>query len=76
MRDSMRSCTSRRNVRTVPRSTTCSGITFQVSPPCTCVTDTTPASCGWRLRATMVCSALIMCAANSIGSRVTYGIAA
>ena len=48
-----------RSVRTVPRSTTSCGITFQVSPPCTCVTLTTPASSGCRLRATIVCSALM-----------------
>ena len=68
IRRSIRSCTSGLNVRTVPRSTTSCGITFQVSPPCTCVTLTTPASSGCRLRETIVCSALIACAANSIGS--------
>ncbi len=45
-----RSCTAGLKERTVPRSTTSCGITFQVSPPCTCVTLTTPASSGWRLR--------------------------
>ena len=67
---------SGRNERTVPRSTTSCGMTFHVSPPCTCVTLTTPASSGWMLRATIVCSALITCAANGIGSRPRCGIAA
>ena len=40
------------------------------------MTLTTPASSGWRLRATIVCSALMACAANSIGSLPVFGIAA
>ena len=65
---SIRSCTATSKLRTVPRNTTSCGITFQVSPPWTCVTLTTPASSGCRFRATIVCSALMACAANSIGS--------
>ncbi len=76
IRCSIRSCTAGSNVRTVPRSTTSCGITFHVSPPWTWVTLTTPASSGCRLRATIVCSALIACAAKSIGSLPTLGIAA
>ena len=76
IRCSIVSCTSGLNVRTVPRSTTSCGITFQVSPPCTCVTLTTPASSGCRLRETIVCSAEIACATNSIGSFPVYAIAA
>ncbi len=73
IRCSIRSCTAGSNVRTVPRSTTSCGITFHVSPPWTCVTLTTPASSGCRLRATIVCSALIACAAKSIGSLPDVG---
>src|SRR5216683_939701 len=50
------------NARVVPRSTTSSGITFQVSPPWIWVTLTTAPSSGWMLRLAIVCKPVTNCA--------------
>ena len=60
----------------MPRSTTLSGMTFQVSPPWICVTLTTALSSGWVLRLAIVCSPLTICAAATTGSTPRCGIAA
>jgi hypothetical protein len=75
IRRSIMSRTSRRKQRVVPRRTTVSGITFQVSPPWICVTETTAASIGRALRLTMVCRPITTCAPTTTGSIDWWGMA-
>ncbi len=57
---SIASCTAGLNERAVPRSTTLSGMTFQVSPPWIWVMLTTALSSGWVLRLATVWSEVAM----------------
>ena len=50
-------------------------MTLKASPPWIFVTLTTPASSGSTLRATMVCSAVTICAAATMGSMPRWGMA-
>ncbi len=59
----------------MPRSTTLSGTTFQVSPPWIWVTLTTAESVAATRRLTMVCRALTSCAEIITGSILVSGIA-
>lgn len=65
-------CTRALKVRTVPTSVASPGITLIAprSPACTAQMLTTAASIGRTLRDTMVCAAVMMCAATTTGSMV------
>ena len=63
-------------LRVVPSTSASSGITFHVFPAAICVTLTTPAENGLRLRATTVCTDWMNAAARTIGSTPDSGCAA
>ena len=63
-------------VRNVPRSTARSGMMFDAVPASSMQTDTTAASSGSTVRATIVCRATSNCPAAATGSRAKFGMAA
>jgi hypothetical protein len=69
-RRSTMACTSGRKVRTVPTSVALPGITLIAcrSPACIAHRLMTAPSMGRTLRETMLCTAVMMCAATSTGS--------
>ena len=71
------SCVAGRNVRTVPTSFACAGITLIAPglPACIAQMLTTAVSIGLTLRATIDCAAVMMCAATSTGSIAACGCA-
>jgi hypothetical protein len=71
-RRSTSSCTSGLKVRTVPTMVALPGTTLIAprSPACTAHRLTTALSIGLTLRDTMLCTAVMMCAATSTGSIV------
>ncbi len=71
------SCVAGRNVRTVPTSLACDGITLIAPGLPACIEHrlTTAVSIGLTLRLTIDCAAVMMCPATSTGSIAACGCA-